>query len=182
LTVTSADREMRERLAAIARAEAERKPVGDCHQSGREIEKYLVLFRETMNRRGATTRYADPKIGYDWCGAFVYFCCLQAGFRISPEPSSRVNGSLAAVRTWWKWARLQDEGASLLKRGDRPVAGDIVLFDRLLVDIELDHMGVVVDAEADAIVTAEGNVDNRAGVFRRTLDTHARRFVRLGSR
>lgn len=174
--------QMRMRLAAIARREAEQLPSGDANQAGPEIEKYLVLFRETMNRRAAITRYADTAIGYDWCGAFVYYCCLGAGFRIPPEPSLRVNGSLAAVKTWWEWASLRDEGASLLKRGDLPCAGDIVLFDRLQVGIDLDHMGIVVDVESDAILTAEGNVDNCGGLFRRPLNEHINSFVRLGAR
>jgi len=180
--MVSPDSNKRMRLAAIARSEAEGRPAGDSNQAGSEIEKYLVLFRETANRRDATTRYADISIGYDWCAAFAYYCCLQAGFQTAPEPSLRVNGSLAAVRTWWEWASLQDEGAFLLERGELPHAGDIVLFDCLQVDIKLDHMGVVVGVEPGAIITAEGNFDNRAGIFRRELDEHINGFVRLGER
>lgn len=180
--MVASNSEKRTQLAQIARAEAERGPAGDSNQAGSEIEKYLVLFRETMNRRASTTRYADLSIGYDWCAAFVYYCCLQAGFTIAQEPSPRVNGSLAAVRTWREWAALQHEAALLLSPCEHPEVGDIVLFDRLQVDIELDHMGVVIDVKPDAIVTAEGNVDNRAGVFRRKRDEHINCFVRLGSR
>ena len=59
------------------------EPAGDANQAGPEIEKYLSLFRETMNRRAGTQDYSDLSVGYAWCGAFAYYCCLKAGFRIS---------------------------------------------------------------------------------------------------
>ena len=176
----SPDLGRRRRLADIARVEAELRLGGDDNQAGPDIEKYLALFREAMNRRAGTTRYADLSIGYDWCAAFVYYCCLQAGYRFLPEPSSHINGSLAAVKIWNEWALLQKEGAFLLGQNELPQPGDIVLFDSLLVDIPLDHMGIVIGVEQDAIVTAEGNVANRAGIFRRQLGVHIHGFVRLG--
>lgn len=174
----AADRTKRLRLASIARAEAELEPAGDARQAGPEIERYLALFRETMNRRAGTHDYSDLSIGYAWCGAFAYYCCLKAGFRIKPEPSERVNGSLAVVSTWREWASLP--GAHLLiPAGGVPAVGDIVIFDRLLEDKPLDHLGVVVDVGPDSITTAEGNVHNRGGVFTRRLDHHINSYVRL---
>ncbi|MHC4473377.1 MAG: CHAP domain-containing protein [Planctomycetota bacterium] len=174
----SDDRRKRIRLAAIAQAEAERDPAGDANRAGPEIERYLGLFRETMNRRAGTEEYSDTSFGYDWCGAFAYYCCLEAGFAIAPEPSEHVNGSLAAVRTWHEWASLPGSGL-LVARSDGAEVGDIILFDRLLEDRPLDHLGIVVGVEPEAIITGEGNVRNRAGIFRRPVDGHVNSFVRL---
>jgi hypothetical protein len=166
------------RLASIARAEAELEPAGDANQAGPEIEKYLSLFRETMNRRAGTQDYSNLSVGYAWCGAFVYYCCLKAGFRIKPEPSEHVNGSLAAVSTWHEWASFPGHHL-LLAYGGVPTAGDIVLFDRLLEEKPLDHLGVVLEVGPKSITTAEGNVHNRGGVFTRRLDGHINSYLRL---
>lgn len=166
------------RLAAIARAEAGNHPAGDENQAGPEIEKYLRLFRGTMNRRASTQEYSDTSRGYGWCCAFAYYCSLEAGFEIDAEPSARVNGSLAAVRTWREWASLPEVGL-LLDPGVVPEPGDIVLFDRLLEDRELDHLGIVLGVRSEGLVTAEGNVHNRGGVFSRPMDGHVNSLVRL---
>ncbi len=166
------------RLAAVARAEAELEPAGDTRLAGPQVEKYLSLFRETMNRRAGTQQYSDRSGGYSWCGAFVYYCCIQAGFEIKPEPSQLVDGSLAAVSTWHAWASLPGS-QMLLAPAQMPAIGDIVLFDRLLEDKPLDHVGVVVGVGSDSITTAEGNVHNRGGIFNRKLDGHINSFVRL---
>lgn len=170
--------EKRLRLASIAHAEAEFEPAGDANQAGPQIEKYLSPFREIMNLRADALRYSDLSIGYPWCAAFVYYCCLQAGFRIPPEPSECLCGSFAAVSTWREWASLPRNDL-LLPPGTVPALGDIVLFDRLLEETPLDHMGVVVGVGAGSMTTAEGNVRNRAGLFTRWLDSHINSYVRL---
>jgi len=172
------DRTKRLFLASIARAEAELEPAGDANQAGPEIEKYLSPFRETMNRRAGTQQYSDLSVGYAWCGAFVYYCCLKAGFQLKPEPPECVDGSLAAVSTWREWASLP-RNHLLLAPGAVPEVGDIVLFDGLLQEGPLDHLGVVVGVGPDSMTTAEGNVHNRAGVFARRLDSHINSYVRL---
>jgi len=154
------------------------EPAGDANLAGPEIEKYLSLFRETFNRRAGTQEYSDLTVGYPWCAAFAYYCCVAAGFWIEPEPSERVNGSLAAVCTWHEWASLP-EHRMLLGPDSTPAVGDIVLFDRLLEEKPLDHLGVVLAVGPASIVTAEGNVHNRGGVFTRRLDGHINGYVRL---
>ena len=73
-------------LAQIARKDAQRNLVGNAEKAGDQIEKYLCLFRQAMNEHGNTDKYNDPKVGYDWCCAFVYYCCLEAGFNLPPNP------------------------------------------------------------------------------------------------
>jgi hypothetical protein len=178
MTTPDTSQARRALLAKIATREAEGKPKGDRRQSGPAIERYLALFRETMNRRAGTSDYSDTSVGYAWCAAFAYFCCLEAGFRLSPEPSGHVNGSLAAVSTWYEWASLPGS-AVLVERERGPEVGDIVVFDHLLEDKPLDHLGVVVGARPGFLVTAEGNVGNRAGIFRRRIDDRVKCFIRL---
>ena len=165
-------------LAAIARSEAELGLIGDANHSGPEIEKYLSLFRETMNRRAKTQHYSDLSVGYSWCCAFVYYCCLEAGFRIKPEPDTRVNGSLAAVSTWYEWASIPGNNLRV-DAYNVPEVGDIVIFDRLLEEKPLDHLGIVLGVSANSITTAEGNVNNRGGIFTRKLDAHINSYIRL---
>lgn len=174
----ASDSEKRMRLAAIARAEAELEPAGDVGLAGPQIEKYLSPSRETMNRRAGTRQYSDRSVGCSWCGAFVYYCCIKAGFEIKPEPSQFVSGSLAAVSTWHAWASLPGS-PMLLAPAQTPAIGDIVLFDRLLEDKPLDHIGIVVGVGSDVITTAEGNVHNRGGIFTRRLDGHINSLIRL---
>lgn len=57
--------------------------------------------------------------------------------------------------------------------------GDIVLFDRLLENGELDHIGIVVGIEQKGIITAEGNVVNQTGVFLRPFYQSVNGYIRL---
>jgi hypothetical protein len=58
-------------------------------------------------------------------------------------------------------------------------AGDIVLFDHLLEDRDLDHIGIIVATAADMMTTAEGNVHNRAGIFDRPPGPNIHGYIRL---
>ena len=60
-----------------------------------------------------------------------------------------------------------------------PVAGDIVLYDRVFEGREHDPIGIVLENRAHAILTAEGNVNNVSCIVERPLDDHIRGFIRL---
>src|SRR4051794_33801846 len=94
----------RKRLAVIAENEARLELAGNANMAGPAIERYLSVFRDAMNEHGSTTRYADLNAGYHWCCAFVYYCCLQAGFRFPPKPVAGARCTLAAVPSWREWA------------------------------------------------------------------------------
>lgn len=78
--MTESYEEKRALLAKVALQEGQLKLRGDENKAGLEIEKYLNVFRNAFNRIDSTTKYSDKTIGFDWCCAFVYYCCLQAGF------------------------------------------------------------------------------------------------------
>src|SRR5688572_27180188 len=76
----------RSTLAKIARREGEKWLQGDANQAGPAIEPYLSVFREALNLNCESDHYSDLDVGYSWCCAFAYYCCLQAGFRFPPKP------------------------------------------------------------------------------------------------
>jgi hypothetical protein len=166
----------REKLARIARLEADRQACGDGNRAGPEIERYLGVFREALNANAKTDRYADLSVGYDWCCAFVYYCCRQAGFRFPPKPEPDYRFTLAAVPAWHHWA--MTGGFFHAVDAIAPEVGDIALFNRVFDGQPLDHIGIVVEVAAEFVVCAEGNVENRTGLFERRYSSVAG-FVRL---
>ena len=163
-------------LAALARSEAELRLQGDNNHAGPEIERYLAVFREALNLNCETDRFSDPSVGYSWCCAFVYYCCLQAGFRFPPKPVPTHRYTLAAVPAWHQWA--VGEGFFHPVTTVTPEPGDIVLFNHIACGQPLDHIGIVVEVTSGFALCAEGNVENRTGLFERSFSCIAG-FVRL---
>lgn len=98
----------------------------------------------------------------NWCAAFVYYCCMQAGFQL---PIRYPNGSyrLAGVGAWLEWAQLPETGFFCLdgQNGFTPQRGDIVIYEKLLTDDSHDHIGIVLASGNKEILVAEGNRDNQ---------------------
>lgn len=117
-----------------------------------------------------------------WCAAFVLHCCREAGFDIPYSPAECVTCSLASCGGWEEYAMADPRIQYHRPEEDfTPAPGDIVLYDRVFCDREHDHIGVVVEVGPDAIVAAEGNVDdtNRSALVRRPRDGHIRAYIRL---
>ncbi len=165
----------RNRLAQIARKEAESGFRGEKEMAGPEIERYLSVFRQALNLNGSTDQYSDKRMGYDWCGAFVYYCCLKAGFNIAAKPIPTYRYTLAAVPAWQNWAYIK---RIYIEHGKNAEIGDIVLYNNVYNDVPLDHMGIVIEVSVNSILSAEGNNDNRTGLFNRSYERIAG-YVRL---
>jgi hypothetical protein len=166
----------RARLAEVARREGALKLSGDAQKAGPAIERYLSVLREALNRNANSTQYSDLAVGFDWCGAFVYYCCLEAGFRFPPKPVETFRYTLGAVRAWHHWAVAGD---FFLPIGtSTPQPGDIALFNHVFDGNSFDHLGVVVAILPDGVQTAEGNNANRTGIFFRPFAV-IEGFVRL---
>lgn len=117
-----------------------------------------------------------------WCAAFVLYCCREAGFEIPYSPAECVTCSLAGCGGWEEYAMADPRIEYHGKGADfTPEPGDIVLYDHVFCDREHDHIGVVVEVGPDAIVAAEGNVDdtNRSALVRRPRDGYIRAYIRL---
>ena len=70
----------RDNLAFVAQESADPPATGSGDLCGPEIERFLAPMRGALNQNADTTEYASSEAGFHWCGAFVYYCCLGAGF------------------------------------------------------------------------------------------------------
>lgn len=116
-----------------------------------------------------------------WCAAFVYYCCVHAGFDFPCLPEG-TTCSLAGCSAWEEFA--MSDSRIEYHRGDAsflPEAGDIVLYDRVFCDEEHDHIGVVLEVGSDSLIAAEGNIfgRNTSGIVTRPLDEHIRAYIRI---
>ena len=115
-----------------------------------------------------------------WCAAFVYYCCVKAGFEIPIRPNECKTCHLAGCIAWEEFA-MGDPRIEYHKGGEEFAAepGDIVLYDRVFENREHDHIGIIVERLEKTIVVAEGNVDNKSGIIERPIDDHIRAYIRI---
>ncbi|MHA3770049.1 CHAP domain-containing protein [Verrucomicrobiota bacterium sgz303538] len=166
----------RQFLAEVARREALLGREGDSNMAGPAIEPYLSTLREALNLNCECTKFSDLATGFNWCCAFVYYCCLHAGFQFPPKPVATFRYTLAAVPAWHHWALA--EGIFQPGSTTQPQEGDIALYNRVFDGQPLDHIGVVVEVAPGAVLSAEGNNANRTGLFPRAFST-IEGYVRL---
>lgn len=116
-----------------------------------------------------------------WCAAFVYHCCMEAGFVFPYSPEECESCSLAGCGGWEEFA--MKDCRIRYHRGDDflPQPGDIVLYDRVFCDAEHDHIGIVLEADESHLLCAEGNcpLGNISGIISRARDEHIRAYIRL---
>ena len=115
-----------------------------------------------------------------WCAAFVYYCCLEAGFEIPIRPDECKTCHLAGCIAWEEFAR--GDARTEYHKGEEnfiPEAGDIVIYDRVFENREHDHMGIVLQNNRNTIIAAEGNLDNISGIIERPKDAHIRGYIRI---
>ncbi|AIL12826.1 hypothetical protein IM40_03710 [Candidatus Paracaedimonas acanthamoebae] len=161
-------------LVSLARQEGMLALKGNTSKAGPTIEKYLSVFKEALSARDP--KYKNYEIGYDWCCAYVYYLMKQAGYELDFMPVKSSIWHLAAVRTWYNWAIQED---IFIESSCPSEAGDLVLFDKLIKDKELDHIGILLEIHQNYIITSEGNYHNCAGIFKRQKDSTVRGFIRL---
>lgn len=98
----------------------------------------------------------------NWCAAFVYHCCFEAGFLL---PIRYPNGEhrLAGVGALLEWAQLPETSFFHIDKynGFTPQRGDIVIYEKLLSNDSHDHIGIVLDCNDNELLVAEGNRDNQ---------------------
>jgi hypothetical protein len=117
-----------------------------------------------------------------WCAAFVYYCCMEAGFLL-PIRYPYASYRLAGVGAWLTWAQLPEIGFFYEdgKSGFIPQRGDIVIYEKLLSDHEHDHIGIVLACDDQEIYVVEGNVNNEnySGVLHRDRWNYIRGYIRI---
>lgn len=151
-------------------------------------EKALIPFHGAAEGRESNLgpivepfpTWSVPEADGLWCAAFVYYCCWEAGFDFPIRPKQCRTCHLAGCVAWEEWAKGDPRiGYHPRQDGFVPEAGDIVLYDRVFENREHDHMGIVLEKRAHAILVAEGNVNNVSAIVERPLDEHIRAFIRL---
>lgn len=160
----------RNKLAAIARAEAKKPYNGKLNNCAPNIQDIVALFPKWT---------VDGANGL-WCAAFVYHCVILAGFKVPVRPKES-SCSLAGCIAWEEWAKA-DCRIEYHNRNDNafaPAAGDIVLFDRVFNNTDHDHIGIVLENYDGYIITAEGNVENVSRILERKKNSHIRAYIRI---
>ena len=162
----------RQKLAEIARQKAQMPFHGYIEGEGANIAPLIDLFPKW------NVRDADKL----WCAAFVYYCCVEAGFHIPYSPNECVTCSLAGCGGWEEYA-MGDFQIEYHKRDEAfiPGPGDIVLYDRVFNNQEHDHIGIVWEVRESSVIAAEGNIldMNISGLVERPIDEHIRAYIRI---
>lgn len=108
---------------------------------------------------------------------------MRAGFVFPYSPTECVSCSLAGCGGWEDFAKGDKRIEYYLGIDEKfiPEAGDIVLYDRVFINLEHDHIGIVTENKTNSIITAEGNIfnDNISGILERKKDEHIRAYIRI---
>lgn len=163
----------RTKLAEIAKAAAQKPFYGRVQNKEPNIQPIVALFPKW------NIELADK----NWCAAFVYYCCIEAGFHIPYSPNECISCSLAGCGGWEDFA-LGDNRIEYHLGNDTnfiPESGDIVLYDRVFINLEHDHIGIILENKPDSLFVAEGNTfnDNISRVLTRDKDEHIRAYIRI---
>ncbi len=154
-------------LANVARMEAQKTWHGAVVGLKPNIQPLIQLFPKWPMKE------ADGL----WCAAFVYYCCIQAGYEIPIRPKE-CSCSLAGCGAWDEWAQ-GDNRIGWRSASCVPLPGDIVLYDKVFENKAHDHIGIVLEDRGDSIVAAEGNLGNVSGIVERPKDKHIRGYISL---
>ena len=160
----------RKQLANVAKAMAQIPFRGFAEGKKSNLKPIVSLFT------GWTVEEADRL----WCAAFVYYCCIEAGFEIPVRPNECKTCHLAGCIAWEEFAIGDPRIEYHTSKDDFvPQAGDIVLYDNVFDGHEHDHIGIIIENLGNSILVAEGNVNNRSGIIKRPIDGHIRSYIRI---
>lgn len=155
-------------LAEIARSEAMKNYHGRVMGLEPNIQPMVELFPKWKLKE------ADGL----WCAAFVYYCCVRAGYQIPIRPKECVSCNLAGCGAWEEFAK-GDNRVGWLANTCLPQPGNIVIFDKVFENKPHDHIGIVVEVWENSLLVAEGNVGNVSVVVERPRDEHVRGYISL---
>lgn len=155
-------------LAEIAEELASRPLIGNEDKYGPDLEPILRYFPRE-----------NPNIGFDWCAAFVYHCCIKADVKLPVRYPEPVTKNFAWVEAWLEWGQLHGFYHHISDQSFVSDQGDLIIFDNILGNGPNDHIGIVLRTEQDKIITAEGNYYNKSGIFQRFRD-QVNGFIRIG--
>lgn len=162
----------REKLSDIAKREAQKCFHGNVMKVESNLQSIANLF----------PKWSLENWDNKWCAAFVYYCCVNAGFNLPVRyPDERVTCNFAGCIAWELWAKLPKNNFYYLASIDDfiPQKGDIVIYDEVFLKEPHDHIGIIIENQRDYILVAEGNINNVSGVIKRKKDNHIRGYIRI---
>jgi hypothetical protein len=126
-----------------------------------------------------------------WCCVFVYHCCRKAGvdLPLGTHKTARKGHFrwFTSVLTWFEWAQIN--GFIHKESPDYvPIRGDIVIYNNIIPDeykqkdsLWCDHIGIVLSADGDTLMVAEGNINNQniSGIVQRNRDDTIGYYIRI---
>ncbi len=163
----------RAKLAEVANTEALRPFHGSLLYDKSNIKPIVDLF----------PKWSLEQADRNWCAGFVYYCCVKAGFLIPYSPNECVTCSLAGCGGWEEFAigdkRIEYHTGREALFISEP--GDIILYDRVFINLDHDHIGIVIENRQNTIIVAEGNTnnDNISRIIEREKDEHIRAYIRI---
>lgn len=149
----------RSKIASTAKEWASKPLIGNENKCGPDLEPILCYFPRE-----------DKSVGFDWCAAFVYHCCIEAGLNLPVRYPAPVSRNFAWVEAWIEWGQLYGFYHHKSDLTFTPDQGDLIIFDNLVGNGLNDHIGVVLAIDQDKIITAEGNYNNLSGIFQRARE------------
>lgn len=123
-------------------------------------------------------RKADKK----WCAAFIYYCCIKAGYNLPVKhPHPNITCNFAGCFAWEQWAELKENNFFHKAKNSsfKPDKGDIVLYNRVFDPGPHDHIGIILENMGNDLIVAEGNVNNLSVVLTRPVNSHVRGYIRI---
>jgi len=126
-----------------------------------------------------------------WCAAFVFHCCFEAGLslpiRIPDAANKTVKCRFAGVGAWYEWG-MENGFCRFENDGFAPERGDIIIYSNIIPNEDKpensawhDHIGIVLSADLDYLIVAEGNADNRnvSDIIRRRCGDKVGCYIRI---
>lgn len=159
-------------LADVAKIQAQKCFHGNLMSMKSNLKPITTLF----------SKYPVGDLDGFWCAAFVYYCCLRAGFNIPAKYPHKIKKIIfVGCLDWEMWAQLPENNFYFLRddKNFTPCRGDIVLYDKVFCDQPHDHIGIIVENRTESLLVAEGNINNISGLVEREKDTHLRGFIRI---
>ena len=121
----------RNKLAVIAREEAEKPYNGKVNKNVPNIQDIVALF----------PKWSVDEANWLWCAAFVYHCVILAGFKIPVRPKES-SCSLAGCVAWEEWA--QEDSRIEYHSGNgnvfQPAEGNVENVSRILERKKNSHI------------------------------------------
>jgi len=162
----------REILAKIAKIEAQKGFHGHVMGLESNIQPIVDLF----------PKWSLEKWDNKWCAAFVYYCCMSAGYNFPMKyPDDSVTCNFAGCIAWEQWGTLSENNFYYSESVEyfTPEIGDIILYNRVFCEEPHDHIGIIIENQKDSFLVAEGNLNNVSGIIRRKRDEHIRGYIRI---